>query len=77
MTDWLSWYVAWQHSHWPVCIEETNLSVKLLEEKGDMIKEKTKQEWILFLRPEIPFYSFGSNKCPNELPASILFIVSF
>lgn len=34
MTDWLSWYVAWQHSHWPVCIGETSLSVKLLEEKG-------------------------------------------
>lgn len=34
MTDRLSWYVAWQQCHWPVCIGETSLSVKLLEEKG-------------------------------------------
>lgn len=44
VTDWLSSYVAWQHSHWPVCIEETSLSVKLLEEKGHVIKEKKTQE---------------------------------
>lgn len=60
-----------------MCTGKMSLYVKLLEEKGQMYSQKKLKNGYFILRPENSFLFFWMKKYPKEMPAFILFIVSF